>query len=88
MSEISPKLELIHSTLKSILEKLQKCEKNPNVTVKDLRGIQDQLHGIDEQYKEARIVVDDEVPKGQAVIADLLSEAHDRVTKLMDRNEE
>jgi hypothetical protein len=32
--------------------------------------------------------VNEEIPKGQALIADLLSEAHDKVTKLLDKNEE
>jgi hypothetical protein len=52
MSEISPRIEPVLSTLNGILEKLQKYEKNPNVAVKDLRGIQGQLHDIDEKSRK------------------------------------
>lgn len=54
------------------------------LSVMQLSPVHEQLRSVDEMYVDEKFEVDGAVPAGQAVCADLLSEAHELVEGIQE----
>ncbi|KAJ3036577.1 hypothetical protein HDV00_002537 [Rhizophlyctis rosea] len=71
--------------LQQIITDLNQVKNKGQYTEDDLSPIQEKLHNIDEKWNEGAIKEDDgSVSPGQAALSDLLSEAHDLVSDLLE----
>lgn len=55
-----------------------------DVSCLQLSPVHEQLRSIDEMYVDEKFEVNGAIPSGQAVCADLLSEAHELVENIQD----
>jgi hypothetical protein len=78
VEDVSPKFRRIFKKLRRIRNALNDAESVPIslLSTRYVGTLQSRLSKIDEKYTQARFSSADEIPKGQAVLADMLEEAH------------
>lgn len=73
-----------HFRTASDLPRHHKSKRNKQSSVVQLSPVHEQLRSVDEMYVDEKFEVNGEVPAGQAVCADLLSEAHELVEGIQE----
>ncbi|KAK9806138.1 hypothetical protein WJX72_002969 [[Myrmecia] bisecta] len=82
---IAPSLKPVYQKLTGITNDLDTLKKRGNYSSSDLEPIQDRLREVDEIYVDGKFVVGgNEVPAGQAVLAEMLNDAHGLLDDLQD----
>ncbi|KAH6562570.1 hypothetical protein BASA50_001790 [Batrachochytrium salamandrivorans] len=76
----------IESQVEEICKKLKSLQEKGGFTEKEVSSLQKQLHAIDEKWNDGAIREDDgSIAPGQAEISDLLNEAHEMISDLLDQ---
>ncbi|KAI8847725.1 hypothetical protein BC829DRAFT_444379 [Chytridium lagenaria] len=75
----------IQDRLASIMSDLRRMSQSRRVDPRDIMQIKEQLHNIDEEYQDACIHENDgSIAPGQAIISELLAEAHELSSDLLE----
>lgn len=83
-SEIADDLKPLHHRLNDILTRAK--HPHHHLSSEEILKMQEELHEVDEHYREAKFDVASE-ERGHAQVAGLLNEAHDVVRKLQLKEE-
>jgi hypothetical protein len=85
--DVAPKFKKTFKKLSETTELLKKANNLPVrlVSTRYVGSLQSRLATIDDKYREARFDVAGEIPKGQAILADMLDEAHFVARELLCR---
>ncbi|KAJ3218496.1 hypothetical protein HDU67_005298 [Dinochytrium kinnereticum] len=77
--------EIIQDRLADIVSELRRRANSRHNDPRDIMDIKEQLHEIDEEYQSACVYENDgSIAPGQAVISELLSEAHELSSDLLE----
>lgn len=76
-------LHSIYFKLMQIIEGLEDLKFKGNYTSKDIGHLQNKLHAIDQNYNQASFKKQGNLPGGQAVVSELLEEAHELAYELV-----
>ncbi|KAI8923161.1 hypothetical protein BC831DRAFT_472451 [Entophlyctis helioformis] len=72
--------------VESICVRLKNFTDNGGFTDKDIEKLQEELHAIDEQWVDGAIKeADGSIAAGQAELSDLINEAHEMISDLLDQ---
>ncbi|DBA89968.1 hypothetical protein WJX79_010114 [Trebouxia sp. C0005] len=82
--QVAPELKPIKTKLEGILGELKQLQATGTPTQAQLSPVHEQLRSIDEMYVDEKFEINGTVPSGQAVCADLLSEAHELVENIQE----
>lgn len=82
--QVAPELAPIKTKLEGIIGELKQLQSSGTPTQAQLSPVHDQLRSVDEMYVDEKFEINGAVPAGQAVCADLLSEAHELVEGIQD----
>jgi len=80
--DIDEKLMPIAKKLQKLTQQLQQLKSKADLTTQDIGAVQIRLAAIDDKYKESHFTVGNQIPKGQALVAEMLENAHTVVREL------
>lgn len=81
--KVSNELRTYHDRLTNIQHALEAMRDKPNLQPRDIRSYRNKLGEIDAHYHMAGFEVNQSMPEGQAIIADLLNTCHETVRELL-----
>lgn len=80
---VDPALAAAVHKLHTVIDALQDLEARGRASLREVGALQNKMSSVDASYSEARVEKNHKVVRGQAVIAELLEQAHDLAHRLL-----